>query len=240
MFKVRYKGSPRVQEVPLDGQTLSPALAAEVDKVWSEAQEEQGNGLSNGSIFSVTDIVGSLVRGRFVEYKHFVAVRRRPDLFAALQVRPLAVTGLSRCDGGIILGCRSDRVTQDQGLWEFVPSGGVDRSSRRADGFIDVARQIERELREETGLDPSLIANVSLRYVIEDSSSHVFDIVADVALQVSAERAMSALNQASQDEYESFKVLDADGRRLFFERSQERLAPLSRYIAEDLEFPAAV
>ena len=235
MFSVRYEGCPRVLEMPLETQSVNPTLAAEVGKIWDEAQAEQGAALFNGLIFSVTDITGSLITGYFVEYKYFVAVRRRPELFSELQVRPLAVTGLSRCDGGIILGRRSAHVTQDRGLWECVPSGGIDRSSRQADGSINIAHQIGQELSEETGLRPELITNVCPRYVIEDSSSHLFDIVADVVLNLSTEEAKSALDNMSSVEYDKFNVLDIEGAKSFFKDDQGRIAPLSRYLVEELE-----
>ncbi len=240
MFRVRYAGCPRVQEMPHESLNLDASILVEVDKLWAEAQAEQGAGLSNGMIFSVSNIAGELITGRFVEYKYFAAARRSPPLSSVLQVRPLAVTGLSRCDDGVILGRRSARVTQDQGLWEFVPSGGIDHSSRHPDGSIDIVHQIEQELHEETGLAPALIARVSPRYVIEDTSSCVFDIVADVVLNISAEDAHAALQGTSPDEYERFDILIASRGKLLFEGRGADVAPLSRYMVEDLEMLNAV
>ena len=235
MFSVRYEGCPRVQEAPFESQGSDPTVLAEVDKIWSEAQIEHGAALTNGLIFSVIDVVGPLITGRFVDYKYFFVASRYPEIFSDLQVRPLAVTGLSRCEGGIILGRRSANVTQDPGLWEFVPSGGIDRSSRQVNGSLDVTRQIRQELHEETGLKPELVVTISPRYVIEDTSSHVFDVVTDVILNSPAKEVKVALDRMRAAEFDEFQVLDSEGVKLFFEEQRGHIASMSRYLVEDLD-----
>ena len=238
MFSVRYTGCPSVQEVPIKAWALKPGIVAEVEKLWAEAQAEESGKLFDGTVFSVTDVAGPLIRGHFVDYKFFVAVRRRPELFSDMQIQPLALTGVSRCAGGVIIGCRSDRVTQDQGLWEFVPSGGLDPSSRRSDGSIDFVRQLLQELREETGLSSESAPEVFPRCVIEDSSTHVFDIVADLVLDKPFREIENTLRQTLHAEHEEFKILDADEVAAFVEDHWDRVAPLSRYLARELKLLA--
>ena len=240
MFSVRYEGCPRIQEDPFVSQDTNPAVLAEVDRIWSESQAEHDSALINGSIFSVKDIVGPLITGCFVDYKYFFVACRHPKLFADLQVRPLAVTGLCRCEGEIILGRRSVHVTQDPGLWEFVPSGGIDRSSQRVNGSLDIASQISQELLEETGLKPALIESVSPRYVIEDTSSHVFDVVADVILNPPAKEVKDALDQTRSPEIDDFQVLDSKGIKSFFKDHQRHIASMSRYLVEDLDILSSI
>lgn len=238
MFSVRYTGRPLVQEMPFDPQSLEPELLASVDTLWTEAQEEHPNTLFNGQLFNVVDTDGPLIRGHFIEYKVFVAAWRQPKLFSDFPVRPLGVTGVSRCADGIILGKRSDHVTQDPGLWELVPSGGIEMSSRGRNGTIDFERQFVQEFTEETGQLPELISQVRPLFVVEDASTRAFDIIADLILDASRQQVEVALADASNDEYQEFEVLSAQDIETFLEAHIEHAAPLTRHLICDLKLAA--
>jgi hypothetical protein len=235
MFSVRYTGCPRVQEAPIESPALKPDVSAVVEKLWSEAQSERSGALYNGLIFNVTDFAWPLIRGHFIDYKIFIAAQRRPDLFSKQRVRPLGVTGVSRCGDGIILGRRSDLVTQDRGLWELVPSGGLDVSSREVDGSINITGQFVQEFNEETGLLSEMISEIRPSHVVEDMSTHVFDIIATLDLNASSEDTERLLSRTRTDEYQEFKVLKPHDIAAFLEARPDQIAPLSRYLICDLE-----
>jgi len=238
MFNVRFTGIPRVQEVPIEINSLGVDALAAADELWIEAQAKQPSVLSDGTIFNVIGLDGPTIRGHFVAYKVFFAQRRQPELFPSLRVRPLAVTGLSHCAGGIVFGRRSDHVAQDPGLWEFAPAGGVDSSSRGHDGVVDFGHQLAREFTEETGLPSELISEVRPWCVVEDSSSEVFDIVAHLFLNESAQEIERGLAVVHNDEYQEFKVVKGADIGNFLEAQLDQVAPLTQYLIRDLGLPA--
>ncbi|MFY9988630.1 MAG: hypothetical protein WAK31_28010, partial [Chthoniobacterales bacterium] len=73
---------------------LPASLESEVEAIWRTEKVKRGAKLFNGTLFAVQQISGTTVSGRLVEYRRFVAQLRRPEFFAELQIRPLAVTGL--------------------------------------------------------------------------------------------------------------------------------------------------
>jgi len=148
---------------------IAPELAEAVADEWRQARAERP-ALFDGPLFSVLSWDGAELVGAFMGYRHFVAQRRLPELRASLRIRPLAVSGLLECADGIVFGRRGD-TTQDAGLWELVPSGGIDAAP---EGIVDPAAHLRREAAEELGLhdlavDPPFAA-------VEDEGSGVLDI----------------------------------------------------------------
>jgi len=224
--------------VPFDLDALGADALAVVDNLWAEAQEEQPGTLSDGSIFNVINIDGPTIRGHFIAYKVFFALRRQPEFFPNLCVKPLAVTGVSHCADGIVFGRRSDHVAQDSGLWEFAPSGGLDYSSRRSDGIVDFRNQLAREFTEETGLQSELISKVRPWCVVGDASNDVFDIVAHLTLNEPPQEIKRALATVRNDEYQEFKIVKDEDISSFLEARRDKIAPLTHYLIRDLGLPA--
>lgn len=107
---------------------LSAEVEAEVEHLWQVEQQRRGKALFNGKILSAIEVSPQQIIGRIVEYRHLIAQRARPELFDVLNVRPVAVSGLFECADGLVFGRRAGSMTQDAGLWELVPSGGIDTS----------------------------------------------------------------------------------------------------------------
>ncbi|MDB2449683.1 hypothetical protein N9W97_02910 [Pseudomonadales bacterium] len=66
-------------------------------------------------------------------------------------LRPLAVTGICKnYEGQILLGNRSDFVSEHKGLWDLLPSGSVDITSA-INEIPDPLKQLKSEFEEELG-----------------------------------------------------------------------------------------
>lgn len=154
------------------------------------------------------------ITARIVEYRHFIAQRAQPALFAALQIRPLAVSGVLECPQGLVIGRRAATLTQDAGLWELVPSGGLDPNTAVAGNKADCTAQILIELREETGLEADQVFGLSPFCLIEDDDSHVIDIGIAMATTLDAAQLAQIHRAGASSEYAELGVVpaaEADG-----------------------------
>lgn len=182
-------------------------LAPIVDAVWEDEQARRGGALFNGRTVSVLSHTPGQIHARIVEYRMVLAKRRRPDLFSALPIRPLAVSGLLRCADGLVFGRRGQGVTTDAGLWELVPSGGLDAADGQACG---PRQQILTELVEEVGLDATEIRDCRPFCLIEDRATGVFDI--GVALQTDLDAdAVEKAHRRASDEYSELRIVPDHG-----------------------------
>ena len=209
--------------VTLIGKGSPPqALESEVEMLWRAEQERRGESLFNGNILSAVEITQAGILGRVAEYRHLVAQRARPQLFDYLQVRPVAVSGLLQCADGIVFGRRARTVTQHPGLWELVPSGGLDTSKVSESGVIDYRAQLLTELLEELGINANSVSSIRPFSLVEDSGSHVIDIGIALASQLSAAQVLRAHREAKTKEYAELRVLSVDEVDCFvrFEASQ--------------------
>src|SRR3990167_3983338 len=131
---------------------LSASLENEIEHLWIAEQNRRGKAIFNGSIMSATNVSCSGIEGCIVEYRYLIAQKANPDLFDTLRVRPVAVSGLLECADGLVFGRRANAMTQDAGLWELVPSGGIDANHLTLPARVDFSSQLLQELHEELGL----------------------------------------------------------------------------------------
>lgn len=206
---------------------LDADLELRVADLWRQEQAKRATPLFDGELLSVTSIVGSRIEGRFVPYRWFVAQRADPALSAALKVRPLAVSGLLRCRGGIVFGRRSAGSTQDAGRWELVPSGGLDRNCCRPDGTIAVTTKILDELWEETGCPPTAVSSTETFVLVEDPASGVYDIGVDIALDLDAEAVLAAHRGRASDEYDVLRIVPVAEIGWFVAQASARVVEVS-------------
>lgn len=194
-----------------------------VDRIWQAETAERGSTLFNGPIFSVENISPSIITGWISEYKFFLAQRRHAELFNALHVRPLALTGLLLCQEGVVIGRRSGNVEQDAGLWELVPSGGIDGITN-PDGSIDLNAHLMNELLEETGIRPENVSNPIPFALIEDTESHVCDISLALRTKLSRQEIFAIFYRLANREYTQLEVVPT------LQLTEVKVTPVSRTI----------
>jgi GNAT superfamily N-acetyltransferase len=183
-----------------DHTEVSDATEAVVQRIWvDEFTRLPGTKLFDGTIYSVARHSPAELVIRAVPYRYFVAQARRPELFEELQIQPLAVAGVLRCADGVVLGRRSADVRQDPGMWEPVPSGGLDRP--------DAAHQVLIELQEELGLARSDVASCDVVALLIDIDTRVHVVVFALETPLGSADVRSAHSVAATDEYAELAVV---------------------------------
>lgn len=229
--------SPNVEVIAgSEAPALPPALEAEVTAIWN-AERARRYGLVDGSIFSVERFSAARIEGRYVAYRRLVAQRADPTLFADLRVRPLAVSGVLTCKGGIVFGRRAADVADDPGRWELVPSGGVSPDSAGPGRRVDLGRQIRAELDEEMGLKSADVSSLKVICAVEDDETRVIDVgIAIMSPLISAE----ILARHGRNVSREYSELAVVSRRNLTEFVTARaVIPVSRALLEQVGFTFA-
>lgn len=116
--------------------------------------------------------------GNFVEYKQFMAGRKRPDL--KLKIKPIGVSGiiLTKENGidYVVWAQRTSNVTDYRNFFELVPSGGIDPKCLLNNGDIDYKSKLVSEFSEETGLPKKYVRYISEFALVLDTSKNIYDI----------------------------------------------------------------
>jgi 8-oxo-dGTP pyrophosphatase MutT (NUDIX family) len=214
---------------------LPGSLEAEVEAIWCSEKARRGAKLFNGTLFSVEEVSSSTVSGRLIEYRRFLAQLRRPELFESLQVRPLAVTGLLQNAEGIFFGYRDSGMAQQANCWELIPAGGIDASTLTANSEVLPDEQILRELKEEVGLDRSLIVRQRLVAFCEEPEHRVFDLVWELETALDSSAVQAAHSRLEHPEHvdlvcaawNDLETFLADGRRSFAAGNRELMSHLA-------------
>lgn len=221
----------RLNDTPL---VLPSDLEAEVENLWQTEQQRRGKALFNGKIFSAVEITPDTIYGRIVEYRHLIAQRAKPELFDALKVRPVAVSGLFECADGVVFGRRSGTMTQDAGLWELCPSGGLDTSETAAGGNVDYSAQILTELQEEIGIGSNAVSEIRPFCLVDDLDSHVVDIGIALTSQLQADEVLSIHRAAATKEYDELLIVPHDDIAQFVAAKRGELVGVSVSLLEHM------
>jgi hypothetical protein len=213
------------------------AILKRIDTIWDEEQKRRGTGLTNGRIFSLAYRDGPVLSVWETQYKWWIAQRRDPTLFPVLAVCSLAVSGIVALAEGLAFARRAESNTQDAGLWELPPSGGIDDRSRRPGGIIAADAQILAELKEELDVSaqevdtpPRAIA------VMEDDTDHVVDLVFELKIALSGRNLMARFAALTNREYTALRIVAAGDTAALLAREGGKLSPASRALLDHL-FP---
>lgn len=206
---------PRIEaRLTADRPSPDSRVLARVDEIWRDEARRRGEVLFNGAILSVASFDAETVVAWTGEYRWFLAQRREPELFDMLRMRPLAVSGVLSCEGGVVFGQRTQFVEMDAGLWELVPSGGVPPPDDVAG--VELACQLLTELEEEVLIDRRFVLDAPKALaLVEDDESHVIDVAFAMHVGLSASAIIAAFEaQSTKREYASLEIVpNADLRR---------------------------
>ncbi len=164
---------------------LPENILSEIEEIWRGEVEKLGHHVFNGRLLSMVELTPNLMVGEFVEYKHYLAQKRRPALEPFLHIKPVGVSGRTHVGDYFLFGKRSQNVLLDKGMFELVPSGGVDPQSQVGDR-IAIEKQIEIELYEETGIDPALIERIKPLALMIESDAFIYEVCLDITLKKEA------------------------------------------------------
>lgn len=213
--------------IDCEAPTIAPILDDEIEALWQAEGKGRAGKLFNGAIVSAVQVGDDCIHACSVEYRRYIAQRARPDLFDALQVRPVAVSGLLECADGLVFGRRARAVTQDAGQWELVPSGGLDASRSTASGEVNLHAQLLLELQEETGLASASVVPAVPFCLIEDPTSHVLDIGIALKTPMTAAEILAIHGKTPKQEYDMLRVVQLSEVPQFTQVQASRLASTS-------------
>ncbi len=206
---------------------LPPATDQEVERLWQAASRRVAAGgaerLFNGRVFSADTITPRLIIGHMTEYRRIVAQMEQPELFADLAVRPLAVCGVLRCAGGVVVGRRHSAAIYQAGMWQLPPAGSVDAGAVNDDGVADLRRQLLSELQEELGLAPDTVGEPRPLCIVEHPGSHVSDVGLVLATDLTAEAVLAAHRADGNGEYQELRIVPEDRLAVFLAEVGETL-----------------
>jgi hypothetical protein len=185
-----------------------PQVLSRIEDIWQEECKRQGPALFNGRMFSVERHDASTIIGAITEYKYFLAQRRDPWLRAELKVNPLAVSGITLCNDGVLFGRRGVRTEMDADRWELVPSGSVDTATMGHDGHASLRRSLLAELEEEVGISASEVVTPPRSIaLVEDSQTHVIDVAMLVMVGLSGPEVLRRFAAIENREYSALEVI---------------------------------
>jgi hypothetical protein len=208
---------------------LAASLEAEIDLLWDAAQHRMEAGgagrLFNGRVFSIDTITEVHIGGHMTEFRRIVAQMQRPLLFEVHGVRPLAVCGVLRCAGGVVIGRRHADAIYQAGMWQLPPAGSVDAGAVNSDGSIDLSGQLLNELREELGIGAEKVDTPQPLCVVEHPGSHVSDLGMAIRTDLDTTGVLAAHRGAGNNEYDPLLVVAEDDLDAFVTRAGADLVP---------------
>jgi 8-oxo-dGTP pyrophosphatase MutT (NUDIX family) len=206
-WRVHTIAADAVLRIGREQEALPPALERAVALLWQTARARNA-ALFNGRVFSADTVAPHLLTGHMAEFRRMLAQIARPDLGAALQLRPVAVVGVLLCPDGVVIGQRDSAAVYQPGFWQTPPAGSVDAGALRPDGTLDPQRQLLAELQEELGVPASAVENLAPICMVEHPGSRVLDIVYRIALSWSAGAVLEAHRRHGNGEYARLDVLE--------------------------------
>ncbi len=196
------------------------AVRARIEAIWAEEKRRRGAALYDGPAYSLVEHTPALLALRKTDYRSLLAQRRDPGVYAALELRPVGVTGILTCSEGVVLGLRAGFVAADAGLWEPAPAGGLDRPDPEA--------QLLEELAEELGIAPARVKPPLVRGLVEDTDSHVCDILYRIETDLGETELRAAQRAGGSDEYAELAVVAPGDLPGFLAARKDRLLPALR------------
>jgi|GEM_PF-4011215 len=144
----------------------SMELQEKIDHYWNEQCKKKP--LFNGTIFAVEKETSKYIEGFFTEYKYYIATQSE-ELRPHIPFRFLGLSCLVVCGDQVLAGRRSEQVASYCGYMEAVPQGVFEEG-------LNFWRQGEKELFEESGIDPSRIREKRLLGLFRDAQSPFDDL----------------------------------------------------------------
>jgi len=211
---------------------LPEAVDEAVERLWRAACERVEAGgagrMFNGRVFSIDRIEPDRIEGHLTEYRRVVAQMEDHRLFPLLGIRSLATCGVLRCVGGVAIGRRPAAAVYQPGMWQLAPAGSVDAGAVGADGFVDLAGQLLRELDEELGIGATDVSIPIPLCLIEHPGSHVSDCGMVLETDLDAAAVTAAHRARGDREYGELKIVAERDLPAFVAQAGDLLVPPAR------------
>lgn len=214
-----------LQIIPPKDRRLSHLMLDRIEEIWNTEKALIGSPLFNGRLASALSFDEHLLTAELVEYKYYMAQMRDPAIKKILQLTPLGISGRIISDGAILIGRRSQKVFLDRGLYEAVPSGGVDMHALEGD-YVNLRKQIEIELEEETGMPTSFIQQFRPLSLVKDPSHGTLEVCVELILHSDARTFPLVPN----DEYSEFRWVSLSDLPAFLSTHAHETIPVTKWL----------
>lgn len=213
-------------ELSLDGPMVRLPRVHEdlVDDIWEKENRRRGGRLYDAPLLILTSHDRRRVRGHFIPYKDYLALRQRPEL-STKTACPLGVSGLIESEGRLFFARRADHVTAYAGKLELIPSGGIDDNFLDPHGRIDFRKQLLRELKEETGITEEQASGLRPFALVLDKREMVWDLCVDIRLDMPWEAILETIRGAEQNEYRDHCCVPLTRLKEFLVTHNEQMIP---------------
>ncbi len=204
-----------------------------IEEIWQNTQIEKGGKLFNGTLPNFVGVDKKslsnhlIIKSHFVEYKSFLAQRKRPDL--NLGIRPIGVSGVIVLkEAGkeyVVFAKRANDVTEYPAFLELVPSGSIDKECSDVSGNIDYKAKLLSEFSEETGLPKEYVKEISSFAFVLDTNHNVYDICCKILVESAKELFFSEFKRSK--EYQSPVAIAVAELADFIKENHESIVPTS-------------
>lgn len=206
-----------------------------IEEIWQRTLIEKGGKLFNGTLPNFVSVNQERERveilGHFIEYKQFLAQRKRPDL--KLGIKPIGVSGIivlkDRGDDYVVFAKRSNNITEYPGFLELVPSGSIDKECVDANGVVNYQCKLLSEFIEETGLSKEYVKEISGFAFVLDMVHNVYDICCEILLEMKKEL---ITQKFSSKEYSAPVFVALNNLDSFIEANVKSIVPTSMALIE--------
>lgn len=213
------------------GFLLSDVQKTEIETIWVQEQKNRPKPMYNGKILNFVKFENQEMVGEFIDYKFYLAKLRNPNFLEELKITPICVSGITVAGNKILLGKRTDQVTQYKNFYELVPSGGIDPLAL-AKEQIEIKRQFEQELWQETGISVTEIKKIEPFMILFDPVNNLYEICGEIQVNYAVLKEILHLS----DEYQSFLWMTKNEFRDFFEKHPNEFVPLSLFLLKERRF----
>ncbi len=198
-----------------------------IEDIWKKELIRTEDKLFNGQILSAEEFDGKQLIGHFVEYKQYLAQLRDPSLADELNIKPICVCGHTTAGDYILIGLRSNYVTDYANYFELVPAGGIDPLAI-INNRIDIRKQIQIELKEESGIEASMVQSIVPTFIIQYMESCTYEIVSKIELDPAARNWVGERD----GEYTEIMWIAKRDVKAFVEQHRKQMIPLSIQILD--------
>lgn len=175
--------------------SVSDKLEQQVNHIWKSEGEKRD--LKEQNTLTIVAMEKNLLFARFIPYKYVLAMHTDPSIKKELNLTTVGVTGLTECDGHLLIGKRSDQVTQYKNCYETAPSGGIEEYHFK-EGKVDYLSQVLDELEEETEIPREEVKSIKEEFLAYDFTSQSIDVCIRMDLDPSV---MNSVKLKKNDEY---------------------------------------
>lgn len=195
-------------------------LKSFVEKNWQAETAHKDRVLFKGPVFSVLDVQHNKIKVFQTDYSYLRASRKKPDMGLC----PLAVTGVSICLDGVILGRRGGQTANERNMWEFAPAGGLAQHSPQV--------QVLEELQEELGVRASEVSEPEILGLVIDEADDTYDIVMRLNIALTKDQIMRRFKSNGCEEYSEIKIVPQAELLAFYEGNSQECIPIFPQIFE--------